>query len=102
MKPKKENIDTRGTANTAVLKGGPKLTKLIEASEYDNKSFHFIIMVSEEFKWIVKEYDCLNVDTGKVKDWYSYSWTTPTNTIIEWEVLEHLIILGTNIWYIFG
>ena len=68
MKSKKENIDTRVTAKTEVLKGGPKLTKLIEASVYYNKSVHYIIMVLEKFKWIVKEYDCLNVDTGKVKD----------------------------------
>ena len=68
MESKRENIDTRGTAKIAVLKGGTKLTKLIEASVYYNKSVHYIIMVSEELKWIVKEYDCLHVDTGKVKN----------------------------------
>ena len=68
MKSKKENIDTIGTANTAVLKGGPKLTKLIEASGYDKKSVDYIIMVSEELKWILKEEDFLNVDTDKVKN----------------------------------
>ena len=68
MKSKKENIDTRGTAKTAVLKGGPKLTKLIEVSVYGNKSVHYISMVSEEPKKVVKEEDFLNVDTDKVKN----------------------------------
>ena len=66
MNSKKENIDTRGTAKIAVLKGGPKLTKLIKASVYGNKSAHYIIMVSEELKWIVKEEDFLNVDDAGV------------------------------------
>ena len=66
MESKRENIDTRGTEKIAVLKGGPKLTKLIEASVYDNKSVHYISMVSEELKRVLKEEDFLNVDTCKV------------------------------------
>ena len=65
---KEENIDTKGTAKTTVLKGGPKLTKLIEASVYDNKYVHYISMVSENMKWIVKEYDCLNIDTVEIRN----------------------------------
>ena len=50
-------IDTRGTARETVLKGDTKLTKLVEASVYDNKTVHYTIMVSEELKWAVKEKD---------------------------------------------
>ena len=48
---KKAQIDTMGTANAAFLRGGPKVTKLIEASVYDTKPFNYFIMVSEELKW---------------------------------------------------
>ena len=53
-KSKKSQIDTRGTSKESFLKGDPQLTNLIEASMHDNKPVHYISMVSEELKWIVK------------------------------------------------
>ena len=68
LKSKKAHIETRGTAKEAVLKGDPKLTKIIEASVYETNTFHYISMVSEELKWVTKEKECFNVETGKVKN----------------------------------
>ena len=50
------------------MEGGPKCTNLIEASMYDTTHVHYISMISEDFKWVVKETECFNVDTGKVKN----------------------------------
>ena len=38
---------------------------------YDTKPVHYIRMVSEELKWVVKEKRHFGVDTGKVKNWGS-------------------------------
>ena len=50
------------------MEGCPKLTNLIEAKMYDTTPVHYISMVSEEFKWVVKEKECFNIETGKVKN----------------------------------
>ena len=39
LNSKKAQIDTMGTSNAAVLKGGTKINKLIEASVYETKIF---------------------------------------------------------------
>ena len=64
---KKAHIDTRITSKVAFLKGGPKLTKTIEASVYYTNPVHCIGMVSEEFKWVAREKECLNVEMSRVK-----------------------------------
>ena len=66
LKSKKAHIETRGTENAAVLKGDTKTTKLIEDSVYETKPVHYISVVSEDLKWVVKEKECFNVETGKV------------------------------------
>ena len=66
LNPKKQHIDTRGASNEAVTEGGPKCTNLIEASMYDTTPVHYISIVSEELKWVVKEKECFNFETGKV------------------------------------
>ena len=65
FKPKKANIDTKVTENKLVLKGYPKLNKLIEASVYENKPVNYTSIVSDELKWAVKE-----------KEWFKcwYGW----------------------------
>ena len=68
LNSKKANIDIKGTVKKSVLKGDPKITKLIVSSVYDNKPVHYISMVSEELKWFVKYKECFNVDMGKVKN----------------------------------
>ena len=49
-------------------KGGQKCTNLIEASMYDTTHVNYISMVSEELKWFAKEEDCLNIETGMLKN----------------------------------
>ena len=66
MNSKKAHIDTRGTLKEAVTEGDPKGTNLVEASMCDTTHVHYISMVSEELKWVIKETECSNVDTGKV------------------------------------
>ena len=58
---------TRGTSKAEVLKGDPKRTKLVESSVYDTTPVHYTSMVSEDFKWVLKENDSSNVDTVKVE-----------------------------------
>ena len=43
-----------------------KRTNLIEYTIYDTKPVQYISMVSEELKWVVKNKECFNVDTGKI------------------------------------
>ena len=45
LESKKALIDTRRTSHVEVLKGYPKVTKLIEASAYDTKPFYYTSMV---------------------------------------------------------
>ena len=66
LKSKKAQIETRGTSKEAVTEGDPKRTNLVEASMYYTTPVHYIIMVSEYLKWVVKEKECFNVETGKV------------------------------------
>ena len=54
-------------------------------------------MVSEQTKWVVKDKECFNIETGKVKKRDFYALTASTNTIIKWELLVYLIIQGSVI-----
>ena len=54
LKSKKAYIETRGTSKEAVTEGYTKCTNLIEASIYDTTPIHYISMVSEDLKWILK------------------------------------------------
>ena len=47
------------------MEGDPKLANLIEDSMYDTTPVHYSSMVSEKFKWVVKDKQYFNVDTGK-------------------------------------
>ena len=55
LKSKKSHIDTRGTSKEEVTEGETKCTNLIKASMYNIMPIHYISMVSEELKWVVKE-----------------------------------------------
>ena len=55
----------RGTVKAAVLEGDPGCPGLTATSIYDTKPVHYLSMVSEKLKWIVKERLVYNVDTGK-------------------------------------
>ena len=54
----------RGTVKAAVLKGDKECPDLVASSVYDTKPVHFLLMVCESLKWVVKEKDVYNVDTG--------------------------------------
>ena len=73
LNPKKSWIETRGTSKDAVTEGDPKITNLIEARMYDTRLVHCMSMVLEQLKWVVKEKQCFDFETGKVKNWYSYA-----------------------------
>ena len=64
VKSKKGQIEVRGTTKCAVLKGDPDCPNLIASSVYDSKPVHYLSMVSESMKWIMKERAVYNVDTG--------------------------------------
>ena len=67
FKINKSHIHTRGTTKEKVMERYPKHTNLIEAILYDITPVHYISMVSEQLKWAVKEKECFNVETVKVK-----------------------------------
>ena len=67
LKPKKSQIETRGTSKETVTEVDPKCTNLNEASIYYATSEKYISMVSEELKWVIKEKDCFKVETCNVE-----------------------------------
>ena len=48
------------------MEGYPKRTNIIEDSIYDTTHVHYISMVSEYLKWVIKEKECFNLYTGEV------------------------------------
>ena len=48
------------------MEGCPKRTNIIEDIIYDTKHVHYISMVSEELKWVIKEKECFNFYMGEV------------------------------------
>ena len=65
---KKAPIDTRRTSKETVTEGYPKRTNIIKDSIYNTTPVHYISVVSEELKWVVKDKECFNAETGKVKN----------------------------------
>ena len=51
---KRAQIETRGTPKDAAMEGDTKRTNLIEDSIYYTTPVHYISMVSETLKWVVK------------------------------------------------
>ena len=62
---KEEQKRVRGTVKAAVLEADPGCPGLRASSIYDTKPVHYLSMVTEMLKWIVKERSVYNVDTGK-------------------------------------
>jgi hypothetical protein len=60
---RKASMAVRGTVKTAVLLGDLACPALLATSVYDTKPVHFLSMVSENIKWMVKERQVFNVDT---------------------------------------
>ena len=63
----KAHVESRGVETAEVMEGDPKCTKNISASAYDTTNVYELSMVSEELKWVMKEKECFNVDTGKAE-----------------------------------
>ena len=55
-------------AKEEVMEGYPKCPNLIAASVYNTKTFHYISTVSEQFEWVMKQKEFVNVKTGKVEN----------------------------------
>ncbi len=51
----------------AVLEGDPECPNLVASSVYDTKPVHFLSMICDSIKWIVKEKSVFNVETGKME-----------------------------------
>ena len=66
-------IETSITSKEAVIEEDSKRTNLIETSMYDTMRINYIIRVSEELKWLVKEKDYFDVDTCKFRNGYFYA-----------------------------
>ena len=60
-------IRARGTVKAVVLEGDPRCPNLIASSVYDTKPVHYLSMISESIKWIVKEKKVFNVDSNEVE-----------------------------------
>lgn len=67
-KKRSDVLAARGTVKAAVLKNDPLLPDLVASSVYDTKPVHFLSTCCESIKWIVKERQTFNVDTGKTED----------------------------------
>jgi hypothetical protein len=67
-KKRSDVLAARGTVKAAVLKNDPLLTDLMASSVYDTKPVHFLSTFCESIKWIVKERQTFNVNTGKTED----------------------------------
>ncbi|GFH49623.1 hypothetical protein CTEN210_06099 [Chaetoceros tenuissimus] len=62
-----DQLKVRGTVKAAVVMGDPGCPNLIASSVYDTKPVHYLSMVTEELKWIIKERSVYNVDTEEVE-----------------------------------
>jgi hypothetical protein len=67
----KEQLKVRGTVKAAVLVGDPACPNLIASSVNDSKPVHYLSMISNCIKWIVKEKKVFNVDTNQVERLHS-------------------------------
>ena len=62
-----KQLEVQGTVKAAMLRGDKDWPSLVASSVYDTKPVHFLIMVGQQLKWIVKEKPIFNVDTGRVE-----------------------------------
>ena len=67
VKNRKEQLKVRGTVKAAILVGDPGCPNLIASSVYDTKPVHYLSMISNSIKWVVKEKKVFNVDTNQVE-----------------------------------
>jgi hypothetical protein len=63
VKNKKEQMAVRGTVKATVLIGDPECPDLVATSVYDTKPVHFLRMICNSIKCIVKERAVFNMDT---------------------------------------
>ena len=80
-------------------KGSPNL---VTSSVYDTKRFHFLSMVCQQLKWIVKEKLEFNVDTGIVESLRILELSQSIITIILFVVLISQINSKTHTCLIIG
>ena len=57
----------QGTVKAAKLEGDPDCPCLIASSVYDTKPVHYLSMITDVIKWIMKERPVYNADTKRVE-----------------------------------
>ena len=57
----------QGTVKATKLEGDPDCPCLIASSIYDAKPVHYLSMITDVIKWIVKERPVYNIDTKRVE-----------------------------------
>ena len=67
VKNGKQQLEVWGTVKAAMLRGDKDWPSLVASSVYDTKPVHFLIMVGQQLKWIVKEKPVFNVEMGRVE-----------------------------------
>jgi Transposase IS4 len=65
IKNKKAQELVRGTVKASVLKGDPDCPNLVACSVYDTKPVHFLSMLCDSIKWVVKERSAYNNATKR-------------------------------------
>ena len=70
QKKRSDQVAARGTVKAAVLKGDPGCPNLIATSVYDTKPVHYLSMICESIKWVLKERNVYNVDSGMMEKLY--------------------------------
>ena len=63
----KGNREVRGTVKASVLQGDKYCPNLVAYSIYDTRPVHFLSMVCNSIKWIIKSNKVYNLDSGEVK-----------------------------------
>ena len=67
MTNRTKQLEVRGTVKAAKLEGDPDCPCLLATSVYDSKPVHYLSMISEEVKWVVKERDVFNKATRRME-----------------------------------
>ena len=67
VKNRTKQLQVRGTVKAAKLEGDPGCPSLLATSVYDSKPVHYLSMISEQVKWVVKEKEVFNKATRKME-----------------------------------
>ena len=87
-----KKLDTKGTTKAAILKSDPKRPDLIVTTVFYTKPVYYLIMSSEDLKFVVCDKDVYNFDTGAKEIYYNfYECAISTTTINKWGTWTYLM-----------